>query len=199
VLAEYIDSELDHVTENNLSIFTSTASQSIYWLECGRESSYKICPDGEEQKKWIDRFEKVFQKIKNIEGRRDYFWVANMAYVLGETDHVANESARKAILAKAEGRMDFNTAEYLSYYLHDGNIPKVGKSNIKDYLLNFRDVSHHERYFDSIVGGLGELYANKLISKDDLQVRLRSIIDDTLITLGERLYAEKTAYEHDVL
>lgn len=173
------------------------------WIECRSEYAGDVpygvvCPGNSDKIAWTDRFKAVSRLWVDMTGEPDYysvtFAIARLQPSIYNGTAKGAEALRDVLLA-ADPVLDHS----LAYYLAAFNLTTYKNINIKDYIVNYRNVLHYELNDSSIAYGASWLYNNGLLGKDDLMSLLSRLYDDPSVGLGTRLGIEELKYQYNAL
>ncbi len=176
---------------------------AMKWISCVpkdlSDAPYKRCPVGEERQGWEARFVKKSDKFRG-------FWVNNIDYDSARTPtlFIADKDAKKAARQDAfKAELD-RVAPPMNPGLAGEIYSRLALSHyggvaITEYLKNYEDIPHYNRYAYDIFFGLYSMHKDGIMSADDLIFELKSLIYDGSVPLGDKLDLEAIAYEMGLL
>ena len=189
----------DFTSPNDLDDALTPCYHAQVWIECRSDAGVVpygvVCPTGGDAIAWSSRFKAVSQRWFDMVGQHDY---DSVSFAIAKLQPSVNEGISSGaqqlqqVVNEAAPDLDLSLAYYYSAF----NLATYQNTNIKDYIVNYKNVLHYELNDSDIVYGAAGLYANgRMGSKSDLLSFLSGLYKDPDVSLGTKLSIEELEYQ----
>lgn len=190
----------DFTSPNDLDDALTPCYHAQVWIECrsdaGEVAYGVVCPTGGDAIAWSSRFMAVSQRWFDMVGQHDYDSVSFAIAKLQTSVNGGIASGAQHLQQVVNGAApDLDLS--LAYYYAAFNLATYRNIDIKDYLLNYKNVLHYELNDSEIVYGAAWLYANGRMgdTSSELLLLLSGLYKDPFVSLGTRLSIEELEYQ----
>ncbi len=176
----------------------AACASALNWMYCtdvdpAKPDFFAVCPDDPTKDAWRARYQKVFDRYLAFNGAASYGWITSYPGYL-ETTAAASRAvgAQKLgdFLAASPQPLDFSLAAFLSRY----DLLSYGGNDVKGYVVGYAKTPSYALSAYAIVSGVLSLSNHATIDASVARQALSSLLVDSRLGLGARLYVEEVAY-----
>ena len=192
----------DFLSPDDLSSALTPCFHAQTWIECRADANSVpygvVCPTNAEASAWAARFQKMNQLQTGMNGAMDYYSLS-FATARLQTSMFAGYNAGALSLQQAMSVanpvLDFTGAYYLAAF----NVGSYNGTNIKNYVLNYQQVSNYGQQGLDIALAGDWLYSFGSLPRTDLLPFLAQLYANPTTSTGTKLLIEDIQYGLDSL
>lgn len=186
----------------------SPCDAAVQFIDCSKSAkAYHSCPKAAEKQAWQDRFRAASAASAPVRSgfsnNADRF-LTSPFYALEESEEAGYAIALKNLREFHDARKSPLTlplaGTLLSWQLERvGAAPHYSGANLRDFVLNYRNVPGHEYALARIGSAFFDLRYLRLVSWDVLASEFRALLLHPRLSVADRLELEELAYRRGLL
>lgn len=154
------------------------------------------CPRGSIRKKWAALFIDIGNKYRDFHGKDPLIWKVDALSQLVSKDKLSKQMSLKNLKSELK-RSDYDNP-FESLVRQAKNSEKID-SEVKNIVLNYSKYTHYQFELSKIAKAAQYLYENKIITKEQFETLISSVLNEDFLTLNAKLAVEKIAYENNLI
>ena len=192
----------DFTSPDDLAMALQPCYDATTWIGCRSDMPAPpygaVCPAAADQTAWTTRFHNANNLQIAMNDLPDYYLAS---YAVAELQssvaagHTAGAASLQQLLKDTTPTLDFQ----LAYFLAAFDVDSYASTNISDYITGYKQVSHYELQASYIAYGATWLMGNGHISSGAMLALLKSLMNDSGVSIGDKLSIEDALYEMGAL
>lgn len=174
----------------------SACSSAMSWIVCTElaPGRFGVCPGEDQKKAWKDRFDRLSEAQRALNGD---LWLSAVSFAQKSLEATADlgvnagRVALEAALAEARPPLDFSLALYLAAF----DIQTYDGKKVTDLVRDYAAEPHYELSVRELVFTAEWLQGWNRFAADDVASLLSRLAEDPRVSLGDKLLIEEELYD----